>query len=124
MTTANLPCTSVQSRAIAKAAQDHNRYLTELEATDPGGYPQLQSQGELANVTLSYNGNGWYYIQEVQAASAEDHERFADALWDEILNKAENRHQNREMIARHIQGGFGRGPNCRCASRLNAALPN
>ena len=124
MSTADLPCISVQIHDITKAAQDHNRYLTHLELPDPDNYPKLQSQGDLATVTLFYDGNGWSYIEEVQTTSAEDHERFADALWDEILNKAENRHQNRERTAKHIEGGFRRGPDCRCAARLKTAQPD
>ena len=132
MTASSLPCISVQQEAIAQAAHAlHNlpnpdecgrtqvaecRHLGE---DNPDRYRMWQFEDELATVTFFDEGNGWSYIHNVETKNPEDHDKFVEEVWDWILNKADNRQQNRDMLAQ-AQQHCQKQDNCKCAERLAA----
>ena len=77
-------------------------------------------QGDLATVIMFDHGNGWAAIDKVATASQEDSDKFADALWDQVLNKSHAHQQHRDMLVKAAEN-CREEDSCECISRLTAA---
>ena len=105
-----LPCVSVQDQAILRAAgaltplpepdesgRTQHTNCVHLGDEDPSMMRVWEANGSVATVTFFDIGNGWAQIENVEAATPEDADKFAADLWDQILNELPNRQQNRDL---------------------------
>ena len=115
-----LPCTTVQAEDIAQAA-DLTGYLEEIENTNSPEDTLYIARGKTATVTVKPEGNGWTHILDAEAQNPQDpqeYEKFVDNLWDQYLNRAFNREQNREILATHVERSCT--GQCECQDRLRS----
>ena len=128
-----LPCVSVQDQAILRAAgaltplpepdesgRTQHTNCVHLGDEDPSMMRVWEANGSVATVTFFDIGNGWAQIENVEAATPEDADKFAADLWDQILNELPNRQQNRDLVAQ-AAGGCNKPEGCHCAKMLAAS---
>ena len=118
MDTNRLPCIDIQCDAISMAADSHN-YHTHLGEEDPEMHRTWKVEGKIATVTYFDKGNGWSSIETVETASDLNDQKFAEALWHNVLNWEQTGWQHRKMLAEHISDRKSEEAECQCAERLN-----
>lgn len=117
MTTAKLPCTIVQAKEIAKAA-DLAGYFEKVEDTNCPEHGLYIARGKNATVTVELEGNGWTRILDAESENPEEYDKFVETLWDQYLNQADNRGQNRQFLTHHVETAYT--GQCDCLDRLRS----
>lgn len=130
-----LPCIDVQDEAICFAANavhpeaednvsgwNHVADVTHMGQDNPNMERFWQANGSLAVVTYFDKGNGWSSVHQLMSKTEEDAREFSKRLWGEVLELADNREQNIEMLQQAV-GGCHREGGCACADKLAAINP-
>ena len=119
MSTNRLPCTMVQAKQIAIAAElaGHFEEVENTKYSDQVTSPVIHvAKGNIATVTVCWEGNGWTHILDAESETPEEYDRFVENLWHQYLNQYENSH---EKLIKHVETGY-KG-NCECLQRLQSA---